>query len=1158
MKRRMTMKTVLGIGLGLGVSAAAFAQTTWTGGGADGSWTDAGNWSAGAPANPATALVAYNDSGKGMTGIVNAAGAAWTLGSVSVRNDSGIHTVNLDGKTLIVTNLLINPTTANKSASLAVTNGTIQFGTDTTAANILLGQRLSGEWDARTGNFIAGSGVTVDTRNIGTLTLGNDVTTLGTMDLRGATLANNEFKATRIVFGLSNNGNLQQTSRVLFGQTGVTFRVRYLDLGGDGSRTSRIGIPTGNETSQHLLPTNTSFVVGTSSARGRVYIAPNLRSDSRLEAAKGGTFTAHLTEMKVGGSTVNNGNQLATLDLSRMDRVDIDCSGKLTMYCTSFNWFYKYYATARFPVGTISFAEVELGALLPAQNPPSYDNSGSFALIELNGTTMRVSSSLAIRTNGTVTARIGATSAGVELTSAGTTFALDAGGKLQIVFTNAAVVCGAPFYGLKWPGDRVAQLQTWTNDGRLVINTNALGGLAGLAGIFLTNGVTYVGIPAQPVAIVPTDKLTGSHELMTDEVIDIAVSAAPFAGAAIEQYAVSETIPANLNDLSWEPSGTFANYTLTSGEGAVTLYGWAKDANGLIIGAASEILYSEQAPALTVLPGNCKTGTLTLVVAFETDQPAVGQVGWRVKDSGNPLQWSGTSLGTQHVIGVTGLVAGTTYALDVYANRGASSETNVAYEMTTTVPLAAGDPANWTGGGDPYLSWGDGFNWAGNRPPTNPATGTITFGTQAMDKTGILNTDWTAGTLRYQNTVVMHVVDLGGKTLRINTLLDADAATANLRLQNGRLELRGQVVTSAKSAVMGSTPTLTIATGTELDLDASVYVNVQGSGTASLDLRGVVVATNALGRRVLTFNGLQIGVSTLAGGWESDNLLWLDETTVADELRFTSHVRMGLMNGNNARIGKLVSGVVRTGTWRLPDNRDLTFGTTTPVELEIGYRASGNSSARFHAGTGGVLRANLALARIGARSDYNGNTTGSLLLGDMAGIESFACAGTIEVGTSGNASYQANGTISLPPGDATTANLTVGSTNTGSGVVTLNGTRLTVGGAATIAKTGVVTNHVYGASAGLAVTGGGGLLPAAPADSGKLHIVFHGPKPVGADPYWGLRLAGNHLAALQALETAGKLAWDDDVVGGKVEIFRHGGDTYVGIPPPGGTMISIR
>ncbi len=764
--------------------------------------------------------------------------------------------------------------------------------------------------------------------------------------------------------------------------------------------------------------------------------------------------------------------------------------------------------------------------------------------VTLNGTRLAVSGATAVNANGIVSNRVGAASSGLEL-GAAATLSVSSGGKLVVVFTSATPVFGSPYYGFKWAGDRVATLEGYRADGRLVVNTNALGSLAGLVSIFATNGVTYVGIPDQGISVVAADKTTGSTLLTGSPNISVTVSATHIAGTPVVSYAASESVPADFDALSWGAAGTF-DYTIAGGEGVVTIYGWAKDNTGRIIGATTETVYSTEPPVITLRPGDYRQGTLRVILAFDTDLPSVGQVAYRLNGSADAWQWTAQSLGTTHDIAVTGLVADTAYELYAYANAGlANAASNGPVVLTTTAPTTGG--LTWSGAGDPDLRWGEGLNWSGNRPPTETTTATLVYGNTGVAKMGVVSAPTQqVGTIQFENTTGQHVIDLGCNTLRINTLLYANAHGANLRFRNGRLELRNEVR-------MNGYYDMWTSLGPDIELDMNAALNIQTIDSthnetryASFDLRGVTVATNGIGRRVLTMNGLRVGAEGTTRPY--DGRIHLDATTTIDELLVTGNVHFGL-SGKQARIGA-------GSQWRLPEELDLTFGQVSAIQLYVGSLSMNFSTyGRIYAGTGGVLRANASTVFVGHRTDPLGAAVeGYLLLADMERIESFTCAGSIRVGAP-TTSGSAIGEMSLPPGDASTVNLTVGSAYTGRGGLTLNGTRLAVSEATTIGANGIVSNRVGAASSGL-VLGAAATLDVA--SGGKIAIVFDGPKPGGSDPYWGLKLAGDQTTTLETLKTAGKLTWNDAAVGGKVQIYAYKGDSYVGIPPPCGTVLMLR
>jgi hypothetical protein len=143
--------------------------------------------------------------------------------------------------------------------------------------------------------------------------------------------------------------------------------------------------------------------------------------------------------------------------------------------------------------------------------------------------------------------------------------------------------------------------------------------------------------------------------------------------------------------------------------------------------------------------------------------------------------------------------------------------------------------------------------------------------------------------------------------------------------------------------------------------------------------------------------------------------------------------------------------------------------------------------------------------------------------------------------------------LTLPQGTASVKNLTVG-IPIGSGRVELHGTVFTVTNSVTIGSYGVVSNFVSGASCGMDL---GNAATLSVSNSGKIAVVFSGRGTNPGQPYWGLRWAGQHAAALQALRDAGRLTmagWPGAAT--SPDIFLSGGYTYVGYPVAGTVFLT--
>ena len=169
------------------------------------------------------------------------------------------------------------------------------------------------------------------------------------------------------------------------------------------------------------------------------------------------------------------------------------------------------------------------------------------------------------------------------------------------------------------------------------------------------------------------------------------------------------------------------------------------------------------------------------------------------------------------------------------------------------------------------------------------------------------------------------------------------------------------------------------------------------------------------------------------------------------------------------------------------------------------------------------------------------------------------CSGTIAVpgGTSQRGAYNAR--LKLPPGDALTRDLVIGvPTNANStALLQLRSTRMTVTNLATVGLRGTISNVVDGASGGLDLAGAASLVVS---NGGKITLVFQPPRDPEIRVYWGLRWAGNHASALQALQSAGQLGWNDSALASNgVAIFVYRGYTYIGrVFAPHGSLLRVR
>lgn len=155
-----------------------------------------------------------------------------------------------------------------------------------------------------------------------------------------------------------------------------------------------------------------------------------------------------------------------------------------------------------------------------------------------------------------------------------------------------------------------------------------------------------------------------------------------------------------------------------------------------------------------------------------------------------------------------------------------------------------------------------------------------------------------------------------------------------------------------------------------------------------------------------------------------------------------------------------------------------------------------------------------------------------------------------------DAAHNFNGTLRLPPGTATVGNVTIGGIGVGTGLLTMSNTIFTVTNTITLNKTGEMTSYIDATPSGLDITNPGAGALSIDADA-TLTVSFRTP---AERPHYGLAWPGDHVATLEAWRDPGdgRLVIDDAGLGGETaEIYEDAGVTYIGLPPPMGTMLQF-
>ncbi len=237
------------------------------------------------------------------------------------------------------------------------------------------------------------------------------------------------------------------------------------------------------------------------------------------------------------------------------------------------------------------------------------------------------------------------------------------------------------------------------------------------------------------------------------------------------------------------------------------------------------------------------------------------------------------------------------------------------------------------------------------------------------------------------------------------------------------------------------------------------------------------------------------------------------------------------------------------------------------MSLQVGSGSASRGSIQIGSGGGGQpLTAVLAASTGGTFTGWlssllvmpAGNPNPGIGTLDLGGMTSCAVdAQRIQVATGGSGA-SLRGTLKLPPGTVTAGMVEVGATTGAVGAfgrLELSNTVVTVTGALTNRNTGTITVRVDAEPSGLSLEAPAADALAAEASS-KLNLVFAAT--TSSRPHYALRWAGDHKAALDAMVGDGRLVIDDAALGKDASVFVSGGVTYVGLPPAGGTVLTVR
>jgi len=451
-------------------------------------WLWGQNWVGGVPpANPTNATLTFADLGTGTNTIASDRSARY----IQFKNPAGKHTIDLGGNTLTIIgddegtpgpgHIAMLP--GAFPAEAEITNGTLAIGSPDAGSDLLVGTEQSS-----TPTLKISATLECYARDI---KIGNARNSTAKLDLSDATIAGGVLRVENLLLNDSSESNDSQL--ILSQATGLTELVvtGVMTVGEGTYCQARIGDPAND----WKLPPNTSLTLGVDGvSRGELYVARSGYGfcDGYLGGGAGGTFSAYLSRLSV-GSTRNQGNPTALLDLSEMESCNIDATEIGIGYYLPPNppaANRQVDARAYLPKGTVTTDVLKVDVETNA-------NSSSASLLQLNGTVVSVATSAAIGRTGTIETNVTGQSCGLDLAETASLTVEDGdvdypGGKLNIVFQPAGAGQGGVYWGLRWAGSHGAELQALADAGKLTWDDSALSGRT--ASIIEAGGFTYVGL----------------------------------------------------------------------------------------------------------------------------------------------------------------------------------------------------------------------------------------------------------------------------------------------------------------------------------------------------------------------------------------------------------------------------------------------------------------------------------------------------------------------------------------------------------------------------------------------------------------------------------------------------------------------------------------
>jgi len=456
-------------------------------------WMWGQNWVGGVPpANPTTGVLTFGSAGTDKDARLS---RDWRIGGLKVQNNQGIHSIDLGGNHLTISGKLA------VGASVATSNlhfcgpGTLQLGTADSPADLDIG---CGGRDSR-GHLSFEKGPTLEAY-LNNLQIGSgtgEAVGFGELDLRGVEVAGGTLAMDGLFLGIGDGHGGQQRygAIIIDGTTNIRALAVKKDanLGrGDVQAHGYIGDPDND----WKLPAEMNLRFGTD-AHNRCYMSlgdtRNYRSSGRIIASSGGTFEGWFSKLIVGRQRTKwakGHTATGILDLRNMTNCTLDAETLLIGILDNESNDWHAIGRVYLPPGSGRVRAATIGA----------DGAGSEGLLHLDGTKLEITDSMVLKGEGKVTTNVNGISCGLDL-SADATLTVADGGLIKIVFKRPKPGREGVYWGLRWKGDHVAELQSLAagETPRLTWDDTSLGAEA--TRVFTDGGYTYVGLKLPPAGL---------------------------------------------------------------------------------------------------------------------------------------------------------------------------------------------------------------------------------------------------------------------------------------------------------------------------------------------------------------------------------------------------------------------------------------------------------------------------------------------------------------------------------------------------------------------------------------------------------------------------------------------------------------------------------